>query len=99
MTRVDCPARWMGPPLAHIHIHTTQSGVRVSDTAAMHRFLRRRNDFQEYLITLLHITGGQPGRSTEVAALTWRDQANGACVLEWVCLGERMDGLVDRPSH
>ena len=40
------------------------------DTVAMHRFLGQRKDFQEYLITLLHITGGQPGRATEVAALT-----------------------------
>lgn len=55
------------------------------DTVAMHRFLGQRKDFQEYLITLLHITGGQPGRATEVAALTWRDQANGACTSVWGC--------------
>lgn len=55
----------------------TSSGARVMDAASMNRFLGQRNGFQEYLITLLHITGGQPGRATELAALTWRDQANG----------------------
>ena len=62
----------------------------------MQRFLERRHDFQEFLITLLHITGGQPGRATELAALTWADQANGAFRME-CSLVDRVGCRCDRP--
>ena len=46
------------------------------DSAGVNAYLREASELVDELVTLVHISSGQPARGTELAALLWRNTAN-----------------------
>jgi len=58
------------PELATLIMKKTASGWKPT-SAAVRAYLASANRFLEYLMTLMHLTSGQPGRGPELLGLRW----------------------------
>jgi len=43
----------------------------------VHKYYRRVEQFQEQLLLLMHLTGGQPARAPEIISIRHRNSSNG----------------------